>query len=153
MNLKKWAALAAALSVACCTGLAQQEKGEWRPASNSAKNTTGYVAFSAEKISINYASFTIAQIRDLTPTEIGAIFNLDTPPTASGNLYRLSIPETKTFLHKNTLCADEETDWVATYAEGHTLRLAFFSGLKIPDLTPEAIANATNICGTYAYVR
>jgi hypothetical protein len=71
----------------------------------------------------------------------------------SGNLYRLRIPGDKRFLHKNTLCGSEDTQWMATYVVGHALHLAFFSGQKMPVFTTDAIANTTDLCGTFYYVR
>jgi hypothetical protein len=134
------------------TGMAQ-EKGVWRAASTTAQSITGDVAFSSDKISINFASFTIAQIRALEPGEIAAVFNPDGAPTGSGNLFRTDIPGTKKFVHHNTLCGKEDTEWVVTYVSGRDLQIAFFSGEKMPVFTPDAIANSTNLCGTYLYVR
>ncbi len=142
-----------ALVLTCSLPAAPQEKGGWRPASTTALGITGDVVFSGQKIAINYASFTIAQIRELTPAEISAVFNLGGDAKAGGNLYRTSIPATKLFLHKNTLCGSEDTQWIATYAVGHSLQLAFFSGPQMPVFTPEAMAGTTDLCGTYAYVR
>lgn len=133
-------------------GLAQ-EKGNWRAASSTARSITGDIAFSNEKIAINFASFPIAQIRALTPEEASAAFDVDSNTSGSGNLYRLSIPGSKKFLHKNTLCGDEDAQWAATYVQGHSLQLMFFSTSKMPVFTPDAIANATNLCGTFSYVR
>jgi hypothetical protein len=128
-----------------------QEKGYWRAASTTAKGITGDVAFSADKMSINFASFTIANIRDLTPDEIAAAF--DGASGGAGTLYRLSIPGDKKFLHKNTLCGTEETQWVVTYAAGKNLQLIFYSGSAMPKLTIDGMANNTDLCGTYSYVR
>lgn len=130
-----------------------QETGDWRAASSTAKSITGDVGFSSEKISINYTGFWIAQIRTLTPSELSAAFAADTTADGAGNLYRLSIPADKKFLHKNTLCGSDDTQWVATYASGHTLQLAFFSGSHIPTLTPDALTNSTTLCGVFSYVR
>jgi hypothetical protein len=130
-----------------------QEKGYWRAASNTAASITGDVALSASKIAINFSSFPIAQIRTLQPGEISAIFEAENAAVGSGNLYRLNVPAGKVFLHKNTLCGSEATQWMATFASGNTLRLAFFSGGKMPVLTPEAIANTTDLCGSFLYGR
>lgn len=134
--------------------LAAQEKGNWRAASTTARGVTGDIAFVGQKIAINFTAFTVAQIRDLTPAEAAALFPSDggAAPT-TGNLYRTSIPAEKRFLHKNTLCGSEDTQWIATLVTGHTLQLAFFSGPAMPVFTPEAMANATTLCGTYSYVR
>ncbi len=130
-----------------------QEKGNWRPASNTARAVTGEIYFTETKLAINFAGFTVAQIRTLEPTEVSALFNAAADAEGSGNLYRTDIPGDKHFLHKNTLCGSEETQWVATFVSGKTLQLAFFSGPAMPKLTPEAVANTTTLCGTYAYTR
>ncbi|MGA8940362.1 MAG: hypothetical protein WB439_14460 [Acidobacteriaceae bacterium] len=131
-----------------------QETGYWRAASHTAKSITGDVALTGEKISINFSTYWIAQIRSLTPAELGAAFGADTnTPNGSGNLYRLSIPGDKRLLHKNTLCGGEDIQWLATYSTGRTLQLAFFSTSHMPVLTPEALNNATNLCGVFEYQR
>jgi len=33
------------------------------------------------------------------------------------------------------------------------LKLAFFSGPNVPEFTLNAIANSTDLCGTFSYVR
>ncbi len=135
-------------------GLPAQEKGEWRPLSTTAKGVTGDVLFTETKIVINFAGFTLAQIRSLQPAEIGALFNLPSDQlNGDGNLFRTEIPAEKKFLHKNTLCGAEQTQWVASYVTGKTLQLAFFSGAKMPTLTPEGMADTTSLCGTYTYTR
>jgi hypothetical protein len=131
--------------------LAAQEKGQWRAASKTASSITGEVSFTDQKIYINFSAFTIAQIRTLSQAEATALF--DTPIEGAGNLFRTVVPAGKKFLHKNTLCGGEDTQWVATWVSGHTLRLAFFSGTAMPVLTTEAVANSTTLCGTYTYVR
>jgi hypothetical protein len=152
MKLSTLLCTIAALALTFSHSSIAQEKGDWRALSTTAKGITGDVAFSKDKIAINFYSTAIAQIRTLTPAEIAALFG-GAVPNATGNLYRLSIPPTKTFLHHNSLCGGDETDWVATYVSGHTLQLAFLSNPKIPTLTAEALANATNFCGTFSYVR
>jgi hypothetical protein len=130
-----------------------QDKGNWRAASSTAQSITGDVGISADKLFINFAGFTIAQIRSLQPGELNAVFEAENGAPGSGNLYRLSVPAEKKFLHHNTLCGSEETQWMATYFDGHSLHIAFFSGQKLPVMTPEAIANSTDLCGTFLYVR
>jgi hypothetical protein len=139
--------------LACCVPATAQEKGNWRAANSAAESITGDVAISDAKISINFSSFPIAQIRGLEPGEVSAAFDLDTSAGGGGNLYRLSIPAAKKFLHRNSLCGAEDTQWMAAYVAGHSLRLAFFSGQKMPVFTPDAIANSTDLCGTFSYVR
>ncbi len=135
-----------------------QETGYWQAASTSAKKITGDVSFSSEKISIDYHTFWIAQIRTLTPAEIsaafGVAFNESGANTAgSGNLYRVSIPADRRMLHKNTLCGSDDTQWIATYSTGRTLQLAFFSTSHMPVLTSSALASSSNLCGVFSYAR
>ena len=147
---------AALLAIAFCgilTHAAAQDKGNWRAASKTAKNLTGDITFAGQKIAINFSAFTVAQIHDLQPAEITALFPEETTNPGTGNLYRTSIPAAKTFLHRNTLCGSEETQWIATYVSGRTLQLALFSGPQMPVFTPDALANTTNLCGTFSYVR
>lgn len=132
---------------------AAQEKGNWRAASSTAKSITGDVTISNEKLSINFSGFPIAQIRGLEQSEVSAVLDGEGGAGGSGNLYRLSIPGGTRFLHKNTLCGSEDTQWMATYVEGHSLQLTFFSGPKMPVLTPDAIASSTDLCGTFSYVK
>lgn len=131
-----------------------QETGYWRAASHTAKTITGDVALTGEKISINFSTYWIAQIRALTPAELGAAFGADTnAPNGAGSLYRLSIPGDKRLLHKNTLCGGEDVQWLATYTTGRTLQLAFFSTSHMPVLTPDALAGSSSLCGVFEYER
>ncbi len=130
-----------------------QEKGQWRAANTTAKAVTGDVLFTDTKIVLNFNGFTAAQIRTLTPDEITALFHTDATANGTGNLFRTDIPGDKRFLHKNTLCGSEDTQWAATYVSGHSLQMALFSGAAMPKLTPEELANTTTLCGTYSYVR
>ena len=139
--------------LACCVSAAAQEKGNWRAANSSAQTITGDVALSDEKIFINFSGFAIARIRDLAQGEVSAVFDADNTTGGAGSLYRVSVPAAKTFLHRNTLCGAEETQWMATYVAGRSLHLAFFSGEKPPVFKPEAIANSTDLCGIFSYVR
>jgi hypothetical protein len=139
--------------LACCIAAAAQEKGYWRPANSTAQSITGDIALSDEKITINFSSFTIAHIRSLEPAEVSAVFDVDSNAGGNGNLYRLSIPATKKFMHRNTLCGSEDTQWMAAYAAGRTLHLAFFSGQKMPVFSLNEIGNSTDLCGTFSYAR
>lgn len=131
---------------------AAQEDGPWRAASTNARAITGDVIFSSLKLTINFTSYTIAQIRSIKTDEILALFNPDIT-TGAGNVYRVDIPADKKFLHKNTLCGSESTQWVVTYAQGRNLQLALFSGATPPVLTVDAVNSATNLCGIFSYVR
>jgi hypothetical protein len=139
--------------LACCLPAGAQEQGPWRAANTPAESITGDVAISDARMSINFASFAIARIRALDPGEVGAVFDVDTSTGGRGNLYRLSIPAEKKFLHKNTLCGSEETEWMAAFVSGRILHLAFFSGQKMPVFTMDAVSNSTDLCGTFAYTR
>lgn len=139
------------VSVLLAGPLAAQEKGQWRSASKTASSVTGDIGFTDQKIYINYSAFTIAQIRMLSLAESTSLF--ETSSAGAGNLFRTIVPGGKKFLHKNSLCAGEDTQWIATWVSGHTLQLAFFSGTDMPVLNSEGLANSTTLCGTYTYVR
>jgi hypothetical protein len=136
----------------CCLTLTAQEKGMWRAASSNARSITGDVALSDEKITIDFSTFTMVRIRALDKSELSAAFDADANKNGSGSLYRLNVPSSRKFLRKNSLCGAEDTEWMATYVVGRSLQLAFFSGQKPPLLTLDALANSSDLCGTYAYV-
>jgi hypothetical protein len=148
-----WAALLCSLLLAlpACA----QEAGYWRAASKTARSITGDVAFSpaSERFSINFLAYPIAQIRTLKPAELGAAFDADVNTPGLGNLFRIDIPGTTKFLHKNTLCGGDDAQWMATYVAGKDLQVAFFSGATMPVFTLEALGNSTNLCGTFTYTR
>jgi hypothetical protein len=150
-GVRKFGALAGLALLVSLPALAQ-DAGNWKAVSNTARSITGDIVVTEDKLFINFASFTIAQIRSLQATEINATFNADTD-TPGGNLYRLNIPAAKKFLHKNTLCSAEDTQWMATYVSGKTLQIAFFSGNNMPVFTPDALATTTSLCGTFTYGR
>jgi hypothetical protein len=145
--------VAAGLLCTCSLSLSAQDKGYWRATSSNASAITGDLGISDDKLSINFTMFTLAEIRKLEPAEAVALFSAESGVPGAGNLYRLNIPAAKRFLHHNTLCGSEQTQWMATYATGRELRVAFFSGTKMPELTPDAIANSTDLCGTFLYGR
>jgi len=144
--------------VAVTLSLSAQERGSWRPASKTAQSITGDVTFNGDKMTINFFTLTVAEIRLLKPAEISAAFSdtsLDATsdaPAGTGHLYRLSIPADRRFLHKNTLCGSDETQWMATYVSGKQLQIAFFSNATPPVFTIEALRDSPNLCGTYSYV-
>jgi hypothetical protein len=153
MKSKRLLYAALACTLLCALAAPAQEGSYWRPTSSNAKSITGDVVFAGSKFTLDFSTYTIAQIRTLQPAEARVLFDAGDPATGAGNLYRLSIPDTKHFLHHNTLCGSEETDWVITYTEGRNLQLAFFSGPSIPTLTPEAMADNTRLCGVFSYQR
>lgn len=153
MKQKTLLSVGLAAALLCTVSSFAQDGGYWRAASKNASSITGDVAVGPQKLSINFLAFTIASIRALKPEEAVAAFDADSSAPGSGTLYRLSIPGTTKFQHKNTLCGGEDTQWMATYASGKTLRIAFFSGPNPPVFTIDALANSTDQCGTYTYQR
>ena len=151
--MKRSLLLGVAAVLACSLSSSAQDKGNWRAASSTAVSITGDIAISDAKIAINFVGFPIAQIRRLEPAEASAAFGAESGATGSGNLYRLNVPAAKRFLHHNTLCGTADTAWMATYVEGKTLQVAFFSGSSAPVLTLDALANSTDLCGTFSYAR
>jgi hypothetical protein len=130
-----------------------QDKGYWRAASSNANQTTGDIVISESKLTINFLGYSLAPIRKLTQTEAGAAFDVDVNAAGGGEMYRLSVPGDKRFLHHNTLCGSEETQWMVTYVEGSTLHVAFFSGGTMPVLTGEALSSSSEVCGIFSYSR
>ena len=153
MNTRLLLSATLACSLLCAPLASAQENGTWRASSTTARGITGDVAFSGSKFYINFAAFTVAQLRTLTGPEAHTVFNADPAATGTGNLYTLNIPASKQFLHHNTLCGSDDTQYMATYVTGRTLQIAFFSGARMPTLTPEALADTTNLCGAFTYVR
>jgi hypothetical protein len=153
MKREKLLCALAGFLLACSTPVIAQELGYWRAASSSAQSVTGDVGLSDTKLTIYFSNFDIVRARDLEPGEVSAVFDADSNSGAKGHLYKLNIPPTRKFVHKNTLCGAENTQWMAAYVEGRSLHLAFFSGEKIPTFTLDAIQNSTNLCGTYTYTR
>lgn len=143
---------AAGLVGSCVLSCPAQDLGYWRAASSNAHAITGDIGISDLKLSINYTLFTIAQIRKLDPAEAVAVFGAE-HPGGGGYLYRLNVPAAKRFLHHNTLCGSDETQWMATYAAGRDLQVAFFSGATTPALSSDALANSTSLCGLFSYAR
>ncbi|MDI3254540.1 hypothetical protein [Pseudacidobacterium ailaaui] len=130
-----------------------QELGYWRATSSTAQSITGDIAFSDAKLLINFTAFPIVQARDLAPAEVSAVFDADSNSGAKGHLYKIDVPAQKKFLHKNTLCGQEDVQWMATFVQGRSLSVAFFSGQKPPMFTLDAIQNSTSLCGTFFYSR
>lgn len=128
-----------------------QDNGYWKATSNTAHSVTGDIVISGERLSIYFQPFTIADLRELTTEEIAAVFNFDSTDGVHGKLYRLSIAGDRKFLHKNTICGNEETQYMATAVQGKTMQVAFFSGSKMPSLKAEDLNNSSALCGTYTY--
>lgn len=132
---------------------AKQDRGYWEAASDTARDVTGDISISEMKLSINFARITIAQIIELTPAQATAVFGADADAQGGGNLYRLDVPAEKKFAHHNTLCGEQETQWMATWSDGKSLDVAFFSGESMPVLTADAMAKAGSACELLEYVR
>jgi hypothetical protein len=132
---------------------AQEDRGFWRSASTNALAVTGDITIGEAKVTLNFAMFPLAQIRRLKPVEVSAVFDADVNAGIEGTLYRLHVPPGKFIVRKNTLCGGEETQWMATYVTGRTLKVAFFSGDDMPVFTFDAMQNATALCGKFTYGR
>jgi hypothetical protein len=153
MKLVPWAVAALALLLFYSLPAAAQDKGPWRAASSEAKSITGDIAIGDSRLTINFSGFTIAQIRPLKADEAAAAFDADRSVPGGGNLYRLDVPADKKFQHHNTLCGSDETQWMATWAFGSELHVAFFSGSNMPVLTLDALNGSSAVCGTFTYLR
>lgn len=143
----------AALVLICSFSAFSQDKGLWHADSQTAKSITGDILIGDAKITMNFLEWPLAQIRALKPAEISAVFDADSNVAQIGNLYRLNIAAGQKFLHHNTLCGTEDTQWMATYMEGRTLHVAFFSGANMPVLSFDALQKSTDLCGNFTYSR
>lgn len=148
------AAVAVLAALLACSRMGTaQDKGDWRAASSNANAITGDIEISSVKVTINFMGFAIAEIRKLTADENTAVFDTDLDAGGTGKLYRLRVPAEQKFAHHNTLCGTEVTQWMVTYVEGKTLRVAFFSGGVQPVLTFDALTKSTDVCGIFTYAR
>jgi hypothetical protein len=145
--------IAVALFALFSIATSAQDRGYWRAASSNAAAITGDVALSNSKVTINFAPFDFVQVRRLKPDEVSSVFDADVNAGIEGTLYRISIPANKRFLHRNTLCGDEDTHWMATYVSGKSLQVAFLSGNTEPVFKFGAMQNSPALCGVYTYVR
>jgi hypothetical protein len=136
-----------------CTARAQEDRGYWRAASSNALAITGDVTIGELKVAINFTTFPLAPIRRLKPIEVSAVFDADVNAGIEGSLYRLKVPPWQRFLHKNTLCGSDETQWMATYVAGRNMQVAFFSGDDEPVFTFDAMQKSSSLCGTFVYAR
>ncbi len=132
---------------------AQEDRGLWRAASTNALAVTGDITIGEAKVTLNFITFPLAPIRRLKPVEVSAVFDADVNAGIEGTLYRLHVPPGRYIVKKNTLCGGEETQWMATYVTGHTLKVAFFSGDDMPVFTFDAMQNTTTVCGSFVYGR
>jgi hypothetical protein len=132
---------------------AQEDRGLWSATSTNAHAVTGDITIGEAKVTLNFAPFPLAQIRRLKSVEVSAVFDADVNAGIEGTLYRLHVPPGKYIVRRNTLCGGEETQWMATYVTGHTLKVAFFSGDDMPVFTFDAMQNATTLCGKFTYGR
>ncbi|HEY2471774.1 MAG TPA: hypothetical protein VGI45_28570 [Terracidiphilus sp.] len=145
--------LAPTMLLVCSCFCLAQDKGYWRAASSAANDMTGDITVSETRLTISFSGFPMAQIRRITPAEASAAFGADMNAGGVGFLYRLNVPAARRFLHHNTLCGSEDTQWMTTYVTGRTMQVAFFSGDNMPVMTGEALANSTDVCGTFGYSR
>jgi hypothetical protein len=131
--------------------LAAQEKGTWKAESKTARSITGDLTLSNEKLMIYFSTVAMARIRGLQPEEIGSVFDVDSNEEGASSLYRLNIPATRKFAHRNSLCGGEDVEWMVTYVSGKTMQVAFFSNVKVPVFDRSKIADSANLCGTFTY--
>jgi hypothetical protein len=146
-------AAAAGLLLACALHIAAQDRGYWRAASTNANAITGDITISELKVTIDFTTYPLAYIRALSTAEVAAAFDADVNAGGNGALYRLRVPAATRFLHRNTLCGTEDTQWMATYVSGRTLEVAFFSGTDAPVFTVDALVNSYDLCGSFTYAR
>jgi len=144
------AALLLSLSSLACRA---QDHGYWTAAGSTANAITGDLGILKDRVTIDLVSFSAVAVRPLTSAEVAAVFDADANAGVTGTLYHLNIPASRRFLHKNTICGSEDTQWMTTYASGRTLQVAFFSGASTPVLTFEAVRNSPDLCGTFTYAR
>jgi hypothetical protein len=140
-------------ALVCSLPCFAQDKGYWRPASKTASSITGDLEISGSKLTINYIAFPLVQARTLVTAEVAAAFDADVNVGGTGTLYRLTVPAAQRFLHHNTLCGTEETQWMATFVTGHTMQVAFFSSPTPPVFTLDALRDSPELCGTFTYAR
>jgi hypothetical protein len=149
-RLRLFAAISVlAISLSC----AAQDRGYWYAASSTAQSITSDIALSNDTIKINLTAVPMQRVRDLAPAEVSAAFDGDVNAGVKGALYRVNVPASRHFVHHNTLCGSENTQWMATYAIGRRLQVAFFSGSEPPVFTLDALRNSTDLCGTFSYAR
>ena len=153
MKKRKFVAAVAGLFFACAVACMAQDSGYWRSASTNAKAITGDIVISGSKVTLDFYDFPLSLIRTLTTNEVAAAFDADVNVGGNGALYRIHVPAATRFLHKNTLCGTEETEWMATFVTGRNLKVAFFSGADAPVFTIDALANSYDRCGTFTYAR
>jgi hypothetical protein len=151
--MKRNILLALALLLGFSLSSAAQDNGFWHATSQTATSITGDMVIREARVTMNFLSWPIVPARALTPVEISAVFDADSNVAQAGNLYHLNVAAGQRFLHKNTLCGTEQTQWMATYIEGRNLHVAFFSGSTMPVFTFDAIRNSTDLCGTFLYTR
>jgi hypothetical protein len=146
-------AAAVILLLACSLAGVAQDTGYWRASSNTAAKITGDIGINGSKLTLNFNVFPLAEVRTLKPDEVGSVFDVDVNAGYTGILYRVKVPAQRRFVHRNSLCGEEDTEWMATFAAGKTLQVAFFSGQAPPVFAMDAISNSQALCGTYTYVR
>jgi hypothetical protein len=97
------------------------DKGTWHANSNTASSITGDIIIADAKLTLDLTVLPLASIRTIKSAEVSAVFDANVNAAAPGTLYRLKVPAAMRFLHKNTLCGSEITQWMVTYLSGKTL--------------------------------
>jgi hypothetical protein len=153
-SVRRIAVIVLVLAAMCgASARAQEDRGYWRAASTNALAITGDMNIGELKVTIDFLTFPLAPIRRLKPVEVSSMFDADVNAGIEGSLFRLKVPAAQRFLHKNTLCGSEDTQWMATYVGGKTMQVAFFSGDDEPVFTFDAVQKSSALCGVYTYAR
>ena len=130
-----------------------QEDGPWRAASTNARAITGRYRLLSTKVHHQLHHFH-HQPRSVR-SKLRRSSRSSTPisPRAAAISSASTFQPIRRFLHKNTLCGSESTQWIVTYAQGRSLQVALFSGSTPPVLTVDALNDPSNLCGIFSYVR
>ena len=88
---------------------AQEDRGLWRSASKEALVMTGDITIGEAKVTLNFVTFPLAQIRRLKPVEVSAVFDADVNAGIEGTLYRLRIPGAQRIAAARIPCAAART--------------------------------------------
>ena len=126
--------------------------------STTAMGITGDVGFSDTKLKIRHRIYPLTLVHSLSNSELldaAKLFSfVGTPTERDGFLFRTSIPRNAPMEGRNTACGSKDVTWLLVEIIGKnrdSLNIAFFSGSKVPDISPASIDTSTDLCGTYSY--
>ena len=114
---------------------------------------TGDIALTPGKLLMAHRAFPLKQARAIEPAhlaDVGKIVNA-TGDVQSAALYKTMVPRRTALLKANIICGSKDAEWMLAVFEKNELAVAFFAGAKEPDLAPNAVANSTDLCGTFSY--